>query len=235
MQPTFTNRVHTCLVTEYAGEPIATASTRVALLEATRQCITGHQSLLEKARILHCDVSTGNLLINENPNARYFGCLLDLDHAVELKLDGSSGVRGRGTIPFQAIGVLLGEQNSVMNDLESFFWVLFWICIFYGEPSEEKIVLRYDKWLYLIDADLATEKAEEVQNEECFLQNAANNFTTTYQPLIPWLNKLRKVLFPNGERRSTLDMGLYDEMQKILKEAQTDPNVIGKRQRKLST
>ncbi|KAK2767533.1 hypothetical protein FQN54_003690 [Arachnomyces sp. PD_36] len=227
MQPTFTNRVLTCLITKYSGESIATASTRVALLEATRQCITAHRSLFEKGGILHCDISTGNLLVNEDPHAEYFGCLVDLDHATKLKPDGSSGVKGRGTRPFEAIGVLLGEENSVMNDLESFFWVLFWICICYDGPSEERTVLRYEKWRYLTNKDLAAEKAEEVRNEGCFLQSAMKNFTTTYQPLIPWLNKLRKAVFPNGERRCTLDMGLYDEMQQILREAQTDSNIIG--------
>lgn len=35
-----------------------------------------------------------------------------------------------------AIGALLGEQHSFMHDLESFFWVLFWICIHYDAQGK---------------------------------------------------------------------------------------------------
>ncbi|KAI0977545.1 hypothetical protein F4678DRAFT_468674 [Xylaria arbuscula] len=36
-----------------------------------------------------------------------------------------------GTRAFMAIGVLSGDDHSFMDDLESFFWVLFWVCIHY--------------------------------------------------------------------------------------------------------
>jgi hypothetical protein len=39
-----------------------------------------------------------------------------------------------------AIGALLSEQHSFMRDRESFFWVLFWICIHCDGPSEGKVV-----------------------------------------------------------------------------------------------
>jgi len=34
-----------------------------------------------------------------------------------------------------AIRALLSEQHLFMHDLESFFWVLFWICIHYDGPG----------------------------------------------------------------------------------------------------
>jgi hypothetical protein len=54
-----------------------------------------------------------------------------------------------------AIGVLLGEQHSSMHDLESFFWVLFWICIHYNAPNEERVVPRFQKWNYVDTEELA--------------------------------------------------------------------------------
>ncbi|KAK0737995.1 hypothetical protein B0T18DRAFT_296162, partial [Schizothecium vesticola] len=49
----------------------------------------------------------------------------------------SGGAKGKtGTITFMAIGALLGEQHSFMHDLESFFWVLFWICIHRNGPGK---------------------------------------------------------------------------------------------------
>ncbi|KAJ2901319.1 hypothetical protein MKZ38_001986 [Zalerion maritima] len=31
------------------------------------------------------------------------------------------------------------EQHSFMHDLESFFWVLSWICLHYNGPAEEEL------------------------------------------------------------------------------------------------
>ena len=50
-----------------------------------------------------------------------------------------------------AIGALLGEPHSFMHDLESFFWVLFWICIHYDGLDEKgkvkrRIIPQYEKW-----------------------------------------------------------------------------------------
>lgn len=36
-----------------------------------------------------------------------------------------------GTRAFMAIGVLLDKKHSFLHDIESFFWMLFWICIHY--------------------------------------------------------------------------------------------------------
>ncbi len=34
-----------------------------------------------------------------------------------------------------AIRALLSEQHLFIHDLKSFFWVLFWICIYYDGPG----------------------------------------------------------------------------------------------------
>src|SRR2546423_7049356 len=60
------------------------------------------------------------------------------------------GARGKtGTRAFMAIGVLLDKKHSFRHDLESFFWVLFWICVHYSSPNEEsRVVPRFEKWNY---------------------------------------------------------------------------------------
>jgi hypothetical protein len=50
------------------------------------------------------------------------------------------------------------------------------------------------------------------------------NFTPYYESLVPWLNRLRKVVFPNGGRWEEEDRGLYSWMKDILREAQKDPD-----------
>lgn len=41
-----------------------------------------------------------------------------------------------------------------MHDLESFFWVLFWICIHYN-GSQGGVVQQFDKWNYANTEELA--------------------------------------------------------------------------------
>ncbi len=104
----------------------------VSLLAALEGCIDGYESLHTRAGMLQRDISPNNLMVNEeddNPSWRAF--LIDLDLAIKEQQEKSSGARGKtGTRAFMAIGVLLDDKlHSFMHDLESFFWVLFWICI----------------------------------------------------------------------------------------------------------
>jgi hypothetical protein len=55
-----------------------------------------------------------------------------------------------------AIGTLYGEKRIFMHDLESFFWVLFWICLhFTGPNGESKVAPHYERWNYADTKELA--------------------------------------------------------------------------------
>ncbi|KAE8372661.1 hypothetical protein BDV26DRAFT_301595 [Aspergillus bertholletiae] len=136
--------------------------------------------------------------------------LIDLDLSIENYRERPSGARGKtGTRAFMAIGLLLGEQHSFRHDLESFFWVLFWICIHYNGPDQE---------VGPTDFDFA--------DEEDFLKIASELFSPYYQALVPWVNRLRRVVFPGGMRRKNDDTHLYGQMKNILQEAVSDPKVL---------
>ncbi|KAE8155744.1 hypothetical protein BDV40DRAFT_294090 [Aspergillus tamarii] len=128
------------------------------------------------------DISTGNLIINdEEGNPSWPAFLIDLDLAICERREQPSGARGKtGTRAFMAIALLLGEKHSFMHDLESFFWVIFWICIHYPALTKNKAVRRFEKWNYVDMEELAELKKGT--------------------PLGPWVNRLRKVEFPNGGR-----------------------------------
>ncbi|RSL43317.1 hypothetical protein CEP51_016378 [Fusarium floridanum] len=224
---TLPNRVHQRVILRDYGKPIYKASSRPALLAALDGCIKGHESL-HKAGFLHRDVSINNLMINEDDNnPSWPSFLIDLDLAIKEQRDMASGARGKtGTRAFMAIGALLGEQHSFMHDLESFFWVLFWICVHYDGPSKGRVVPNYDRWNYVDTDELAKLKKGEVSDEGDFIKTAEEYFTSYYQPFVPWVNRLRKVVFPNGRRWEKEDPGLYPRMQEILREAQEDPTVI---------
>ncbi|CAG7999808.1 unnamed protein product [Penicillium nalgiovense] len=217
------NRVHRRIVLRDYGKPIYMASTRTALLAALEGCIAGHQSL-QRAGILHRDISVNNLMINEdNDNPSWPSFLIDLDLAIKEQRVGVSGANGKtGTRAFMAIGSLLGEKHSFMHDLESFFWVIFWICIHYEGPGNGRVVGRFDKWNFVDTEELADSKKGAISDEADFVRSANEYFTEYYRPLIPCMNTLRKTVFPNGRRWAKEDIGLYDRLKGILRGAQED-------------
>ncbi|KAK4653557.1 hypothetical protein QC762_0084850 [Podospora pseudocomata] len=72
---------------------------------------------------------------------------------------------------------------------------------------------------------LATQKTGLVSHEGDFLRIANEYFTPYYQPLIRWVDRLRKVVFPNRGRWEREDTGPYFQMRQILQEAQMDPAI----------
>ena len=94
------------------------ASTHSSQLSSLKGCIAGHDSL-QRAGILHRDISVNNLLINEDKyNPSWPSFLTDLDLAMKEQRVGVSGAdRKTGTRAFMEIGSLLGEKHSFMHDL----------------------------------------------------------------------------------------------------------------------
>ncbi|KJK73846.1 hypothetical protein H634G_10877 [Metarhizium anisopliae BRIP 53293] len=221
------NRVHRRIVLLNYREPIYQASSQVALLSAFESCIKGHESL-HKAGFLHRDISINNLMINKDEKSSLWAAfLIDLDLAIKRRQESASGAKGKtSTRAFIAIGALLGEEHSFMHDLESFFWVLFWICIHYDAQGKSIRPTRLDDWNTDNNDKLVVSKKGEIADKEDFLKNAEKNFTSHYQPLIPWVNRMRRHVFPNGGRWKKREPELYSTMKKILQDAQRDQDVL---------
>jgi hypothetical protein len=82
---TYGNRIHCCLVVSPAGRPLHAYRSVKELLEALRDAILGHKSLLEDGKILHRDISENNIIITESATeGGPKGRLNDLDLAKEL-------------------------------------------------------------------------------------------------------------------------------------------------------
>ena len=221
------NRIHRRVIVRDYGKAIYKASSRTSLLAALEGCIEGYESLHTEAGMLQRDVSINNLMMNEeDDNPSWPSFLIDLDLAIKVQREGVSGARGKtGTRAFMAIGVLLNEKHSFMHDLESFFWVLFWICLHYDRLGKDIGPTDFECWNYEDTSKLARLKKGIVDDEEDFLSTAEDNFTSYYQPLVPWVNRLRRVVFPGGIRRKDEDKQLYSQIKEILREAQKDPKV----------
>jgi len=125
-----------------------------------------------------------------------------------------------------AIGLLLGERHTFNHDLESFFWVLFWICVHYNGPeSEGRTVPQFEKWNYVDMVELATHKLGTISDKGVFKSIIEAHFTEYHKPLAPCVLELRSVVFPDGKIRKKEDKGVHSRMRQILKSAQMDPKV----------
>ena len=208
------NRVYRRIIIRDPGRPINEASSRVAVIKGFIGTISskydsiyindilltclGHKSLLN-AGILHRNVSIGNIMLTEKEDDSF---LIDLDFAIRTIDNQSSGTPSKtGTKIFIAIGALLGDSHSFMYDLESFFWVLFWIYIYYDSLDEKgkvkrKIVPKYEKWNYADTEELAETKTGQISNRN--FNTVDENFTEHCKLLVLYIRDLHKVVFPNG-------------------------------------
>jgi hypothetical protein len=223
------DRVHRRVIVRDYGKPIYMASSKTSLLAAMEGCITGYESLHTRAGMLQCDISPNNLMVNEDEgNPSWHSFLIDLDLAIKEDREKASGARGKtGTRAFMAIGVLHDDEpHSFMHDLESFFWVLFWICIHYN-GSQGRVVQQFDKWNYADTEELAKLKLGTVSDNDIFRKTTQENFTEYYQPLLPCVNRLRKKIFPGGGRWREPNPKLYVEMKEILRTARDELDTNG--------
>ena len=189
------------------------------------------KALHTRTGMLQSDISIGNLMMNEDDyNPSWQALIIDLNLAIKPEQNKSLGARSKiGTQAFMAIGVHFGKKHSLLHDLESFFWVFFWICIHYSEPNKKpRVVLAFEEWNYIDMKILASLNKRTVSDEADFKKMMDKNFTPYYYSLRPWMNRLQKVVFPNGRRLEKGDVGFYSQMKQILREAKKDPNVQSK-------
>lgn len=199
------NRIYSCLVVSPAGRVISDFRTVRELLESMRDAIKAHQSLYETGNILHRDISSNNIIIT-NPEAAdgFKGMLIDLDLAKE-RDSGPSGARHQtGTMQFMAVEVLRRADHTYRHDLESFFYVLLWICArqswnngFAGEekPPKESLLRKWEIGRFNDIAD-----AKEGHMTVNSLDRIMGEFPEALGTVKPLCLKIRTALFGETAR-----------------------------------
>ncbi|KAI0904635.1 serine/threonine-protein kinase Sgk2 [Ustulina deusta] len=195
------NRIYSCLVVSPAGRVISDFKTTRELLESMRDAIKAHQSLYTTGNILHRDISSNNIIITEPETADGFkGMLIDLDLA-KVRDSGPSGAQHQtGTMQFMAVEVLRTVDHTYRHDLESFFYVLLWMCVrqswsngFAGEerPPKESLLRKWEIGNF---KDIARTKEGDMTVNS--LERIMGEFPEALDVVKPLCLRIRKILFP---------------------------------------
>ncbi len=125
----FDNRLLSCLVISPAGQALSKFDSVSELMTALRDAIKAHRSLYIQGKSLHRDISEGNIIITDPKKADGFtGMLIDLELVKKVDSGRSDARHQTGTMEFMAIEVLRLVSHTYRHDLESFFYVLLWMC-----------------------------------------------------------------------------------------------------------
>ncbi|KYK57232.1 serine/threonine-protein kinase Sgk2 [Drechmeria coniospora] len=198
------NKIYSCLIISPAGRVISNYKTIRELLESMRDAIRAHQSLYTAGSILHRDISSNNIIITNPKEANGFsGMLIDLDLAI-VKDSSPSGARHQtGTMQSMAIEVLRKVDHTYRHDLESFFYVLLWMCArqswnngFSGKrkPPRESLLRKWEVGSF---KDIARTKAGDMAVDG--LEAIMGEFPDALEAIKPLCLRIRKILFPLDE------------------------------------
>ncbi|KKF92127.1 Protein kinase domain protein [Ceratocystis platani] len=194
------NRNYSCLVVSPAGRVISDFRTTKELLESERDAIKAHRSLYVTGKILHRDISPNSIIITNPETANGFkGMLTNLDLAKILDSEPSGARHRTGTIQFMAVEVLRKKDHTYRHDLESFFYVLLWMCArqawsngFAGNQNPPRYS-ELRKWDIGRFKDIAGVKEGQMA---VGLSRIMEEFPEALDVVKPVCLKIRKILFP---------------------------------------
>lgn len=203
----FDNRMLSCLIVRPKGRDITEFKSVEELLTAMRDAIKAHQSLYEDAKILHRDISAGNILIvDPNEADGRSGMLIDLDLAVGIDDSPSGTLYRAGTARFMAIGVLQGHRHNYRHDLESFFYVLLCMCARNAwdekkqltNPKEERPPFtRLERWEMNDFEAMADAKSNDMRGAG--LQRITQQFPAQLEAVGTMCKQIQRILFGSSQ------------------------------------
>ncbi|KAI5889007.1 uncharacterized protein SCHCODRAFT_02633314 [Schizophyllum commune H4-8] len=168
-------RVYCCLILCLYGHPVVSVKSREQLLAAFRDAIKGHCGLARRD-ILHRDVGLHNIILGA-PDApdEYKGILVDHDLApgflrdpVDAYVDYRTGTRvyqstqELKSFAYKNTALSSGKRllYDYLDDLESFYWSLCWICFIRDDQptiddpkdwnADDPVIAGYGKCIHLL-------------------------------------------------------------------------------------
>ncbi|KAK0478840.1 hypothetical protein IW261DRAFT_1399927 [Armillaria novae-zelandiae] len=169
-----------------------------------------HKWLYDHPRILHRDISPGNIMWRRTIDGHVRGVLNDFDLSSLRSATGASSFQRTGTLPYMAYELLIKDENGhqlkhlYRHDVESIFYVILLRCCRYEVVTAQKpsdygissctthiVPSIFDRWYTLGRQELSEKKFFFVRKSSTPpLNSGFNNF-------LPWIHKLHK-LFKKG-------------------------------------
>ncbi|CAD6499702.1 BgTH12-03810 [Blumeria graminis f. sp. triticale] len=214
LKPFKRDRNLTRVVVTPRGYPLHWSRTILEFLVVIRDSIVADRRLYIEKKILHCDVSEGNVvLVRPDGDNSIRGMLIDLDHAVssnvDTKKDGNSLLTG--TVKFMALERLDWAvtknktiQCTYCHDLESFFYVFLVGCIEFEREDDAADIEELQNWS---SNSIFTSNGTKVACVTGFRSHILDIFSTSFFDLKDLAIKLRTIMF--GE--STVEVGTPDD------------------------
>ncbi|KAJ3979054.1 hypothetical protein F5890DRAFT_1644962 [Lentinula detonsa] len=140
---------HYRIVLGVVGEPIAEFRSTWELTKCMLDAIKAHRDAVLNAKVKHCDISPGNILIVRSQDGKATGNLIDWELSKYCEEEGNRVYERAGTVQFMAARLLSKEPTAqtISNDLESF--MLLWFAACYA-PNKMSPAYR-GKMLYAYD------------------------------------------------------------------------------------
>ncbi|SZF00954.1 unnamed protein product [Blumeria hordei] len=198
--PRIRDRELTRIIVTPSGRRLSTSRTILEFVEGIRDAIMAHQRLFVERKVLHGDISDGNIIL-ASVGGRLQGLLIDFDHAVKVKdtSDEHENLYLTGTLKFMALERLeyaakYGKfiTRTYFHDLESFFYVFLTGCIQYERDDKLKEVIYLQRWC---NEDLDENFSGKQYDMDNFEKKIVSRFSTNFDCMKKLARELRKILF----------------------------------------
>ncbi|TRM56470.1 hypothetical protein BD626DRAFT_440969, partial [Schizophyllum amplum] len=205
--------------------PLENFATKSELLLALVDAVTAHKKLCEDADILHTDICDKNVMLTvADKSSRQLsrkGMLIDLNYARFMPYTRIESSKGQRSCPafFKACELLSFPQlyePAYYHDLESFTYVLMWICVCYNGPKgkrRENFSIMESEFGLWLDSHprraggtkkdiMALRAADE---PDPFVDFLKATFSPYFQDFMPCVYALRQAVMRSGPTRCTHD------------------------------
>lgn len=162
----------------------------------------GHHKTFTKGKVLHRDVSEGNIMFGRDDKGIH-GVLLDFDNASD-NGDGkhSTATHRTGTAPFMAKELLSAKYpiHLYRHDLESFFYFLVWAAVHFDLPNKRRLPVSDVLILWFVPTEADFTRALQAK-AAFFCENIFYNeiFAACRPEFLPlwkaWIVPLRNMFF----------------------------------------
>jgi len=172
--------------------PITEVEDPAELAQVFYDIVQVHEWLYEHPRVLHRDLSEGNLMFR-HIDGKVYGVLndFDLSSSVDRLKDGPSSNHRTGTKPFMAVDLLNKRWNGghmYRHDLESLFYIMLCLACRYEKPGKPLSDPPYEQWFCGSEEAVYAYKCSFIREKTpFFVRPFFKGFEPWLQSIYAWL------------------------------------------------